>query len=201
MNLYGYSKQPIIVPIIRIQLIVLFVKHKKGKYYEMINDIILNFITTHYGESTAVIFVVICAILEKLEKVPDKYSPFSIFFGWIGEMINRGTNEKLDNVDQKFVKCETQLNTVERDNDIRAMNHCKSEILSFSRSLKEFDNDDLVNIKDSFDEEDFNHIFDDYNDYEFLVEKTGLTNGKINRAMQRINRHSEAHGFGVVVIK
>ena len=107
----------------------------------------------------------------------------------IRKVINGDTNEAL-------VAIRKELDDMKTENYIRAMNGRKSEILSFSRDLKTFEIDGNINAIDDFEEEDFNHIFESYRDYEALVKKTGLTNGKINRAMQRINRHSELHGFG-----
>ena len=81
----------------------------------------------------------------------------------------------------------------EKEQDIRRIKDLKSEILSFSRSLKKFDSDSM---SDDFDEEDYNHIFEAFEEYEKLLSKHCLTNGKTIRAMSTINMHSKKHGYG-----
>ena len=152
----------------------------------MSSDYILQLITQHFGWSFTLVLFFVCLILEKL---PTNFSPFTMIGNGIRKVINGDTNEAL-------VAIRKELDDMKTENYIRAMNGRKSEILSFSRDLKTFEIDGNINAIDDFEEEDFNHIFESYRDYEALVKKTGLTNGKINRAMQRINRHSELHGFG-----
>ena len=120
-----------------------------------------------------------------VEVVPVfKWNPITWILEWIGNRANHNLIDKLDRV--------------EKENDMRRIKDLKSEILAFSRSLKRFESDGMA---DDFDEEDFDHIFSSYEEYEVLLTKYGMSNGKTTRAMTMINRCSETHGYGVIILK
>ena len=81
---------------------------------------------------------------------------------------------------------------------MRRIKDLKSEILAFSRSLKRFESD---GIAEDFDAEDFDHIFESYEEYEDLLTKYRMKNGKTTRAMENINKHSELNGYGTIALK
>ena len=82
---------------------------------------------------------------------------------------------------------------VEEENDMRRIKDLKSEILAFSRSIKRFEADGMA---DDFTEEDFDRIFEAYREYEDLLLKHGMENGKTTRAMNNINKYSDKKGYG-----
>ena len=57
----------------------------------------------------------------------------------------------------------------------------RSKILDFSNSLSQSERD----------KEDYDFIYSLHEEYEELLEKHGLTNGKMERAMKNIDRHYE----------
>ena len=89
----------------------------------------------------------------------------------------------------------SHLDAVEKENDMRRMRDLKSEMLSFSRSLKRFDSDGMA---DDFDEEDYDRIFEVFREYMGLIKKYKLTNGKTIRAMTLVNDHSKKRGYGTI---
>ncbi len=122
-----------------------------------------------------------------IEIVPAfKVNPISFILKGLGKRINIDLFNKLEGL-------EKNLTAVEKENDMRRIKDLKSEILAFARSLKMFDSQ---GISDDFTEEDYDRIFEAFKEYEDLLEKYGLENGKTLRAMGTINYHSEKRGFG-----
>ena len=120
-----------------------------------------------------------------VEVVPVfKWNPITWILEWIGNRANHNLIDKLDRV--------------EKENDMRRIKDLKSEILAFSRSLKRFESD---GIAEDFDAEDFDHIFESYEEYEDLLTKYRMKNGKTTRAMENINKHSELNGYGTIALK
>lgn len=138
----------------------------------MINDIILNFITTHYGETATFVFVAICVLLEKLEKVPSKYSPFSMFFGWIGGMLNKDTNDKLSEMDQRFGQLESDFS----DHKVESW---RRDILNFADSLMR---------GDKKTKENFSYIIKIHGKYDKYIEEHNLENGQVDLAYDFISK-------------
>lgn len=117
-----------------------------------------------------------------VEVVPVfKWNPITSCLKWIGNKMNGDLKSHLD--------------AVEKENDMRRMRDLKSEMLSFSRSLKRFDSDGMA---DDFDEEDYDRIFEVFREYMGLIKKYKLTNGKTIRAMTLVNDHSKKRGYGTI---
>lgn len=114
------------------------------------------------------------------------------------ETAQRDLTEKLQTISDTVSKIASDLNTREREYDLIRIKDLKSEILSFARSLKRNVSD---GTEDDFDEEDYDHIFEAYRDYECLLDKYNMKNGKTTRAMEIINKYSDIHGYGTEIIK
>lgn len=117
------------------------------------------------------------------EITPIKINPISFILKWLGNKLNGDIREQLDRV--------------EKENDMRRMRDLKSEVLAFSRSLKRFDSD---GIAEDFDSEDYDRIFEAFDEYMKLIKKYSMINGKTIRAMTLINNHSEKRGYGSIKV-
>ena len=120
-----------------------------------------------------------------VEVVPAfKWNPITSCLKWVGNKMNGDLKSHLD--------------AVEKENDMRRIKDLKSEILAFSRSLKPFEQN---KVSEEFTSEDFDSVFESYEEYETLLSKYGMKNGKTTRAMENINKHSEFKGFGTIELK
>lgn len=129
-----------------------------------------------------IIWILLCSGFV-FEVAPIKINPVSSVLKWLGNKLNGDIREQLDRV--------------EKENDMRRMRDLKSEVLAFSRSLKRFDSDGMA---DDFDSEDYDRIFEAFDEYVKLIRKYNMTNGKTIRAMTLINNHSEKRGYGSVKV-
>ena len=132
------------------------------------SDYILALIASHYGETSTIIFFFVCAILEKL---PTKFSPFSMFFGWIGGFLNRGVNDKLDAMNGQFGKLETDFS-----------NHM---VESWRRDILNFASDLMTENKKT--KENFDYILKIHDKYAKFIEENDLENGQVDLAYEFIS--------------
>lgn len=135
----------------------------------MTNSVILKFITEHYGELATVIFIICCAVMEK---IPSKFSPLTLFLGWIGRMLNKDTNEKLCLMDKKFSKLENDFST-------HMVESWRRDILNFSDSL-------MRGTKKT--KENFDYIIKIHGKYDKYIEENELENGQVDLAYEFISK-------------
>lgn len=112
---------------------------------------------------------------------PIKINPLS----WIGKQIIRGlrwvgkqmTNEIADRMD----KLEKDLQMVKDNADQKRIKDLRWQILDFANSAKKL----------TYQRESYDHIYALHEEYEDLLKKYGMTNGKVTRAMEIIDRTYE----------
>lgn len=98
---------------------------------------------------------------------------------WIGHQMNQEITEDIDGLKSDF-KHEEEKRDNQRIKDLRW------SILDFANSLER-----IVRTEDQF-----NHIFDIYEEYEDLIKKYKKKNGQVDRAMKKINlKYNEMYGL------
>ena len=111
---------------------------------------------------------------------PIKIYPLDLLKGalkWVGRQIMENVDKKLDTIEKKVDKLEKEADD-KRIKDLRFL------ILDFDHSILSVD----------YSREAYEHIiFDIHHEYEQLLAKYEMTNGKVDRAMKRINEKYETH--------
>lgn len=115
------------------------------------------------------IFVVIATLLQ-ISKI--NINPWDKILGWIGDRINKKTNERIDNLENKLDKhiTESELKDVQ---DIRRV------ILDFANSC-------MYGRKHT--KEQFDFVIKECDDYEDYIERKKIKNGVVTSAIKEIRR-------------
>lgn len=120
-------------------------------------------------------YVVIAVVLGVFIQIsPIKIYPLNIIkviLKWIGNQLFADTDKKLDSIEHKVDDLETEF-------DKKRIKDLRFEILKFDNAI----------TKRDYGRESYEHvIFDIHQEYIQLLEKHGEVNGKVDRAMKRIN--------------
>lgn len=121
-------------------------------------------------DSTA-IFIIVAVIGMFVEITPIKLNPFSSIIKWIGNKLNGDTNNQLETIS-------LQLETVSGRIDKIEINDMRSQILDFANSCMN---------KRKHTKEEFEHIIDLHTQYEDIISKKGMTNGRVDLAFRYIS--------------
>lgn len=98
---------------------------------------------------------------------------------WIGSIITTEIITKLNDIEKK-------VDGLEREVDQNRIKDIRFQILEFDNAI--------TRRKYDYEREAYEHvIYDLHPEYEDLLKKYGKVNGKIDRAMQRINQHYDEH--------
>lgn len=90
---------------------------------------------------------------------------------WVGDQFMTDVDKKLDVIEHK-------VDEMERLSDKKRIKDLRFDILSFDNSISTC----------KFSRESYEHVmFDIYEEYEQLLKKYDKTNGRVDRAMKRIN--------------
>lgn len=117
------------------------------------------------------IFIIVAVIGMFVEITPIKLSPFSSIIKWIGNKLNGDTNNQLETIS-------LQLETVSGRIDKIEINDMRSQILDFANSCMN---------KRKHTKEEFEHIIDLHTQYEDIISKKGMTNGRVDLAFRYIS--------------
>lgn len=148
-------------------------------------DNIIEFVKDHYILSGAI-------ITSLVQISPIKFNPITLLgklcqraFKWIGEAMTADIMDRFDEVEKRFDTVEKDLTNVKDESDQRRISDIRWHIINFSDMLKTTE----------YEKEAYEHIFDDLHpEYLKLLEKHGLTNGKVDRAMHNIlNSYKEKY--------
>lgn len=120
-------------------------------------------------------YIVIAILLGAFIQVsPIKIYPLNAVkkvLKWIGNQLLIDTDKKLDNIEKK-------VDILEEDFDKKRIKDLRFEILKFDNAI----------TKRDYGRESYEHvIFDIHQEYVQLLEKYNEVNGKVDRAMKRIN--------------
>jgi hypothetical protein len=115
-----------------------------------------------------------------LEIAPIKFNPISLIFSYL----NKSTTDKIDklqkDIDDNIKNVDSKINKMSEDQDRYRFNNIRWEILEFGNS---------INNGDLHTAHEYQHIFDDYEEYEELNRKYGFKNGFIEDAIKDIKAH------------
>ena len=103
-----------------------------------------------------------------VEIVPIKFSPLR----WIGNRLNRGVNERCDNIQKK-------IDTMEYENEMRDLRNTKSRIHQYGQALRrgEVLSDEM--IQSAFDDLDVYDYYKDKYQYMNINGKKSKINGEV----------------------
>lgn len=127
-----------------------------------------------------------CAfVLGVIFEIPKlKLRPFTRLIKWIGSILTRELNSRLDKIDKDIGGLKAELEQVKEENeeqmeriDMNDANRIRTTILDFANSLK---NGQLHT------QEEFDHIIDQNDLYEKYMEKYHFKNGRFHAAYKYI---------------
>ena len=121
------------------------------------------------GSANLLTIVIFLSIF--IEIVPIKINPISSFFKWIGKVTNKDVNEKLNNMSIKLEDVSNRIDKIE-------INDMRTAILDFANSC--------MNER-RHTKEEFEHVIDLKNNYDSIIEKKGLKNGRVDLAFKYIS--------------
>lgn len=114
-------------------------------------------------------FVGIISVFVEISKI--KLNPWGMLFEYIGRRLNRDVKKELDNIHGELKRQGEYLREIEMTVDMNEIKRIRAEIFAFADSCK---------MGEKHTEEAFLHIIDIHEDYEELIEKYGMTNGRIS---------------------
>lgn len=111
----------------------------------------------------------VLSIFVEVSKI--KLNPWGMLFEFIGRSLNRDLRGELDNIKGLISAQGEYLRDIEMTVDMNEIKRIRAEIFAFADSCK---------MGEKHTEEAFLHINDIHEDYEELLEKYGMTNGRIS---------------------
>ncbi len=111
----------------------------------------------------------ILSIFVEISKI--KFNPWKMLFEFIGKSLNREVKKELDNIKGLIKSQGEHLREIEMTVDMNEIKRIRAEIFAFADSCK---------MGEKHTEEAFLHIIDIHEDYEELIDKYGMTNGRIS---------------------
>jgi len=146
-------------------------------------------LTTLASDYPLGVVLIVIVVLKCVEIAPIKINPLSwirnklkCFVRYIGGLFNselkNDFNNKFDEVNEQIKGLEEQINNIEDVHDRDRIKDIRWTILDFANSEP----------KKNHDREDFDHIFDIHEDYKVLIKKHKLDNGKVDRAMNKVQK-------------
>lgn len=126
-------------------------------------------IVKQYDSTT--IFIIVALVGVFIEITPIKLSPFSSLIKWIGNKLNGDANVKLEMISSQLEIVSGRIDKIE-------INDMRSQILDFANSC--------MNER-RHTKEEFEHIIDLHTQYEDIISKKGMTNGRVDLAFRYIS--------------
>lgn len=121
-------------------------------------------------EYVALIVTAIGVLSVFVEVSKIKLNPWKMLFEFIGKSLNRDVKKELDSI-KGLIKCQGEsIREIEMMVDMNEIKRIRAEIFAFADSCK---------MGEKHTEEAFLHIIDIHEDYEELIEKYSMTNGRI----------------------
>lgn len=104
-----------------------------------------------------------------IECTPIKINPWSLILNTIGKKMNGDTEEKLELISVKIADVQDRLSVME-------VNDMRSKILSFANDC----------IERKHTKEEFDHIIDLHTQYDEIISKRGMKNGRVDLAYKYV---------------
>lgn len=111
----------------------------------------------------------VVSIFVEISKI--KLNPWGMLLGFIGRALNRDIKKELDSIHGILKAHGEYLREIEMTTDMNEIKRIRAEIFAFADSCK---------MGEKHTEEAFLHIIDIHDDYEELIEKYNMTNGRIS---------------------
>lgn len=111
----------------------------------------------------------ILSVFVEISKI--RLNPWGRLFEFIGKCLNRDLKKELDKIDKSLKAQGEYLREIEMTVDTNEIKRIRAEIFAFADSCK---------MGEKHTEEAFLHIIDIHEDYENLINKYDMTNGRIN---------------------
>lgn len=111
----------------------------------------------------------ILSIFVEVSKI--KLNPWKMLFEFVGRALNRDVKEELNSIKGLIKSQGEYLREIEMTVDMNEIKRIRAEIFAFADSCK---------MGEKHTEEAFLHIIDIHEDYENLIEKYGMKNGRIS---------------------
>lgn len=111
----------------------------------------------------------ILSIFVEVSKI--KLNPWRMLFEFIGRSLNRDIKNELDNIKGLINAQGEYLKEIEMTVDMNEIKRIRAEIFAFADSCK---------MGEKHTKEAFLHVIDIHEDYEELLDKYGMTNGRIS---------------------
>ena len=133
------------------------------------------------------VFVILSFIFARIIQVsPIKVYPANWIkkgLGWIGKQLNSEVEKSIEKLGVEIEEIRKEVKRQEFETDQKRIMDLRYNILDFADAIR----------KREFDRETYEHIiFDVHREYDELLNKYGMTNGKVARSMERINeRYNE----------
>jgi len=143
------------------------------------------------SQNPAISTAVVVAAMSLIQISPLKLNPwtyigtiFSKILKWIGSKFNQSINEKIDDIEEEIKHVAKKVDEVDMKNDQNRMKELRWTILSFANTLGEDEKTRTV--------EEFDDIYAAYEEYEELLNKHSMKNGRTNRAMKKVDKYYES---------
>lgn len=142
---------------------------------------IINLLVDYGNLSIPVILITLTGLVQLS---PVSLNPWSLcskllksFLKWLGNQMMEEVIGKVSNIESNLDDMNIKLQDVDRKIDLNRIKEIRWKILDFSNSL----------INRKRDREEYENIYKIHDEYLELLEKYGMTNGKVDRAMRNID--------------
>ena len=118
----------------------------------------------------AVVLLVVAAGSVFIEVSKIKLNPWTALFRWIGNALNKEVKDELTNMKSELSETKGFVKELEKLTDLNEIKRIRAEIFSFADSCR---------LGTKHTKENFEHIMDIHDDYEALLEKHEMKNGRM----------------------
>lgn len=117
----------------------------------------------------------LCSVFVEVSKI--KFNPWRMLFDVIGRALNRDVKKQLSDIKHMLNAHSDYLKEIEMLVDMNEVKRIRAEILAFADSCK---------MGERHTEDAFLHIIDIHDDYEMLIDKYDMSNGRLNMEYEYI---------------
>lgn len=144
-------------------------------------DAIVSYFSNLSLGETIRLVIEVCAILGiGIDLTPQiKFNPIRWIFRQIGNLFFADTNKRIEDISKKLEDVEKKVDENKKEVDIVRMKTIRSTILDFANCIE----------KRQRTEDECDEIFELYEEYESLLLKYDMKNGRTNHAMDKIQTY------------
>lgn len=127
------------------------------------------------GDSVLFVF----ALASVIEITPIKWDPLTAILSWFGARLNKRVQKDVESLTDSVNAQAQKTEELSRKLDLNEIDHIRWEILNFSNSCRH----DQRHTKDEFE-----HIINQHEKYNKILEERGMTNGLITLEYEYIEK-------------